>query len=189
MNETALSNIRILNRELSDSHQLIADGNKLSLIEKEDFSALDTLADLEYPIYFTYQHLLNSVTYDKNLSYLSRRYLLEQMEDSFDIVSDFLNDYDEDTRHFNELIESIELRHSDVSHQTLYKNKTCGKIVILFDKMVELMRNGAQYLYFDPDLLVDPLYHGDNSDSDETDSDSDVPSDDAEESGHEDKLD
>jgi hypothetical protein len=111
------------------------------------------------------------------------------MEDSFDIVSDFLNDYDEDTRHFNELIESIELRHSDVSHQTLYKNKTCGKIVILFDKMVDLMRNGAQYLYFDPDLLVDPLYHGDNSDSDETDSDSDVPSDDEEESGHEDKLD
>ena len=168
MNETALSNISILNRELSDSHQLIADGNKLSLIEKEDFSALDTLADLEYPIYFTYQHLLNSVSYDNNLSYLSRRYLLEQMEDSFDIVSNYLNDYDEDTRFFNDMIENIEQRHFDVAHKTLYKNKTCGKIVIYFDKMVDLMRNGAQYLYFDPTLLVDPLYHGEYSDSDDS---------------------
>ena len=59
MNTIAYDNLNILNEDKFMTHYLIADGNKLSLIEKDDYDSLKKLGSLEYPIHFTYHHLMN----------------------------------------------------------------------------------------------------------------------------------
>ena len=63
--ETAIDNIKILKEKYSNGFSLISDHNKLSLIEKDNFDTLSKTNSLEYPIYFTYNNLLDTIAYDK----------------------------------------------------------------------------------------------------------------------------
>ena len=76
-----LTNLEVIN-QYNENYYLIADGNKLSLVEKNDFNPVDKLSSLEYPIYFTYHHLLNVIVDDQSLSYQKKQSMLETIDDS-----------------------------------------------------------------------------------------------------------
>ena len=71
MDTIALENIKTL-INYNENFYLISDGNQLSLVEKDEYDPVNKLSSLEYPIYFTYHHLLTIVSEDSSLSYQKR---------------------------------------------------------------------------------------------------------------------
>ena len=64
MIETALKNLKLLNFGI-DYYQdkyLIPEGIQLSLIPKDNFDPINNLQLLEYPVYFTYNQVLNEIS-------------------------------------------------------------------------------------------------------------------------------
>ena len=173
MNVTALENLKILNEKQSETHSLLADGNVLSLIEKDSFDPVSKLQSLEYPIFFTYHHVFNILSYDRSISYYQKKYLLEQIEESLENLMDFIHDYDEENPLLIEIILDIEEKFDIVREKTIYKK--CESMIHLFDDLVDACRLAGKCLYFSPrpyDILYD-LEPGEFYDSvDETSSDS-----------------
>ena len=173
MNVTALNNLNILNEQKSETHSLIADGNVLSLIEKDSFDPISKLQSLEYPIFFTYHHIFNILSYDRSISYYQKKYLLEQIEESLENLMDFIHDYDEENQLLIDIILDIEEKFDIVREKTIYKK--CESMIHLFDDLVDACRLAGKCLYFSPrpyDILYD-LEPGEFYDSvDETSSDS-----------------
>ena len=173
MNVTALDNLKILNENKSETHSLLADGNVLSLIEKDSFDPVSKLQSLEYPIFFTYHHIFNILSYDRSISYYQKKYLLEQIEESLENLMDFIHDYGEENKLLIEIISDIEEKFDLVRENTIYKK--CESMIHLFDDLVDACRLAGKCLYFSPrpyDILYD-LEPGEFYDSvDETSSDS-----------------
>ena len=173
MNVTALDNLKVLNEKKSETHSLIADGNVLSLIEKDSFDPVSKLQSLEYPIFFTYHHIFNILSYDRSISYYQKKYLLEQIEESLENLMDFIHDYEEENQLLIDIISDIEEKFDLVREKTIY-NK-CESMIHLFDDLVDACRLAGKCLYFSPrpyDILYD-LEPGEFYDSvDETSSDS-----------------
>ena len=61
MDKLAYDNLKLLNENYDESLFLISDHNILSLIEKDNFDTCSELKSLEYPVYFTYHHILNII--------------------------------------------------------------------------------------------------------------------------------
>ena len=173
MNVTALDNLKILNEHKSETHSLLADGNVLSLIEKDSFDPVSKLQSLEYPIFFTYHHVFNILSYDRSISYYQKKYLLEQIEESLENLMDFIHDYDEENQLLIDIISDIDEKFDLVREKTIYKK--CESMIHLFDDLVDACRLAGKCLYFSPrpyDILYD-LEPGEFYDSvDETSSDS-----------------
>ena len=173
MNVTALNNLNVLNEKKSETHSLLADGNVLSLIEKDSFDPVSKLQSLEYPIFFTYHHIFNILTHDRSISYYQKKYLLEKIEESLENLMDFIHDYDEENQLLIEIISDIEDKFDLVREKTIYKK--CESMIHLFDDLVDACRLAGKCLYFSPrpyDILYD-LEPGEFYDSvDETSSDS-----------------
>ena len=72
MIETALQNLKLLNDKTVNIAEtyLISEGNKLSFISKDNFDPIQNLKLLEYPIYFTYNQVLNEISDNCELSYI-----------------------------------------------------------------------------------------------------------------------
>ena len=173
MNVTALENLKILNEKKSETHSLLADGNVLSLIEKDSFDPVSKLQSLEYPIFFTYHHVFNILSYDRSISYYQKKYLLEQIDESLENLMDFIHDYDEENQLLIDIISDIDEKFDLVREKTIYKK--CESMIHLFDDLVDACRLAGKCLYFSPrpyDILYD-LEPGEFYDSvDETSSDS-----------------
>ena len=173
MNVTALENLKILNEKKSETHSLLADGNVLSLIEKDSFDPISKLQSLEYPIFFTYHHVFNILSYDRSISYYQKKYLLEQIEESLENLMDFIHDYDEENQLLIDIISDIDEKFDLVREKTIYKK--CESMIHLFDDLVDACRLAGKCLYFSPrpyDILYD-LEPGEFYDSvDEVSSDS-----------------
>jgi len=149
MNKLAYDNLKLLNEKYTDSLYLISDNNILNLIEKDNFDTCSKLKSLEYPIYFTYHHILNIVDYDKDISYKNKMNLLEMIENSLDNLIDYLNDYEEEDNNISdEIIEDIYERYDIVKLNQ--KHNYFERIIYLFDEMVDGFRGAGRYLYFSP---------------------------------------
>jgi len=156
MNVTALENLKVLNEKKSETHSLLADGNVLSLIEKDSFDPLSKLQSLEYPIFFTYHHIFNILSYDRSISYYQKKYLLERIEGSLENLMDFIHDYEEEDPLLIEMISDIEEKFDLVRENTIYKK--CESMIHLFDDLVDACRLAGKCLYFSPrpyDILYD----------------------------------
>jgi hypothetical protein len=173
MNVTALENLTVLNEKKSETHSLLADGNVLSLIEKDSFDPVSKLQSLEYPIFFTYHHIFNILSYDRSISYYQKKYLLELIDESLENMMDFIHDYDEENQLLIEIISDIGDKFDIVRERTIYKK--CESMIHLFDDLVDACRLAGKCLYFSPrpyDILYD-LEPGEFYDSvDDTSSDS-----------------
>lgn len=149
MNKVVFGNLGLLDVYLSNQ-RLISDGNELSLIDKEDYDTVDKLSSLEYPIYFTYHELLNNISYNKDLSYSKKRYFLDKMYESLDILIQYIDDYEEENSKICFIIDNIYERYERVRYKTVY---TWGeKAILLFDDIVDSFRTASKYLYFNPTL-------------------------------------
>ena len=188
MNMIAYDNLNILNEDKFMTHYLIADGNKLSLIEKDDYDSLKKLGSLEYPIHFTYHHLMNMITHDASLSYSHRKYLIEKIIASLDNLTDFIADYDEENYFLITMINDIDERCDLIREKTLYKR--CEYMLFLFDEIIDGLKVAEKYLYFRP-----YPYHelsdesDDESDNESSDNESDDESSNESDTAKLDKLD
>lgn len=176
MNKIVFGNLGLLDIYLSDQ-VLISEGNELSLMGKDDYDTVEKISSLEYPIYFTYHELLNKISYDKDLSYTKKIYLLDKIYESLDILIQYIDDYDEENNKICFIIDNIYERYEIVRSQTVY---TWGeKVIYLFDDLVDSFRNASKYLYFTSSLY--PLMYlkpGETLENEgEYDSDSDYISD------------
>lgn len=148
MNKLAYDNLKLLNEVYTDSLYLISDNNILNLIEKDNFDTCSKLKSLEYPIYFTYHHILNIVDYDKDISYKNKMNLLEMIENSLNNLIDYLNDYEEERENITIIIDDIYERYDIV--KVNQKHNYLERFVYLFDDIVDGFREASRYLYFSP---------------------------------------
>lgn len=148
MNKLAYDNLKLLDEEHSDSLFLISDHNILSLIEKDNFDTCSKLESLEYPIYFTYHHILNIVDYDKDISYKNKMNLLEMIDNSFNNLIHYLDDYEEKEENITLLIDDIYERYDIVKKNQ--RHKYLERFIYLFDDIVDGFREASRYLYFTP---------------------------------------
>ena len=169
MNKLAYDNLKLLNKEYSDNLFLISDHNILSLIEKDNFDTCSKIKSLEYPIYFTFHHILNIIDYDKDISYKSKMNLLDMINNSLNNLLLYIDDYnDNDNDNDNDnnnndndkyeekneneniiiMIDNIYERFDNVKLNT--KHNYFERIVYLFDEIVDGFRTAEKYLYHSP---------------------------------------
>ena len=150
MNKIVFANLGLLDIYLQDQ-KLISEGCELTLIDKDDYDTVSKIKELEYPIYYTYNEVLNIVTYDEDLSYSMKVDYLEKVCDSLDVLIQYIDDYheNENTR-ICYIIDNIYARYELVKSQVLYKNPLAEKAVFLFDQLVDSFREANRYLYFSP---------------------------------------
>ena len=148
MNTIAFDNLKIINN-YNNNNYLIADGNLLSLIEKDDYDPVNKLSSLEYPIYFTFHHLLNLILDDNSLSYQYRINLLENINYSLYQLMDFITDLDEKETEENktliDIINNIDERYDIISEKIKYTY--CEKFILMFDNIIEGFKEAGKYLY------------------------------------------
>ena len=100
LNQQAVQNLKLL-RELSDTiseYQLVIDGNKITQSEDENYEGIFSLKELEYPIYFSFHQLFNSLRYSnlyKIDDYRTRDILLI-MDDAIEKIVDILDKTQDD---------------------------------------------------------------------------------------------
>ena len=146
----AIENLKILNERYNKSLSLIGDNNKLSLIEKDNFDPLCKLESLEYPIYFTYHHLLDIISNNKDISYQVKKYLLEQIDKSFDNIVEYIDDYDDiddDNNTINQILIGIYEKYDLIEENTIY-HPNIERFIYFFDDLVEVFKTSNKYLYF-----------------------------------------
>ena len=164
MNTIAFDNLKIIN-EYNNNNYLIADGNLLSLIEKDDYDPVNKLSSLEYPIYFTFHYLLNLISDDNSLSYQYRINLLENINYSLYQLMDFITDLDEKETEENkiliDIINNIDERYDIISEKIKYTY--CEKFILMFDNIIEGFKEAGKYLY----LSGRPYVLDSDSDSDD----------------------
>ena len=148
MNTIALDNLKIIN-EYQNSYYLIADGNKLSLIGKDDYDPINRLSSLEYPILFSFHYLLNLITDDNSLSYQYKINLLEDIDDSLYQLIDFITDFNEKETEENktliDIVNNIDERYDIISEKIKYTY--CEKFILMFDNIIEGFKEAGKYLY------------------------------------------
>ena len=150
MNKLAYDNLKLLDEEYSDSLFLISDNDILSLIEKDNFDTCSKIKSLEYPIYFTYHHILNIVDYDKDISYKNKMKLLTMVENSLNNLINYLDDYEENkteekiTTMLDDIYERLDIVKNNQKHNYL------ERFIYLFDDIVDGFRTAEKYLYFSP---------------------------------------
>lgn len=168
MNTIAFDNLKIIN-EYNNNNYLIADGNLLSLIEKDDYDPVNKLSSLEYPIYFTFHYLLNLISDDNSLSYQYRINLLENINYSLYQLMDFITDLDEKETEENkiliDIINNIDERYDIISEKIKYTY--CEKFILIFDNIIEGFKEAGKYLY----LSGRPYVLDSDSDSDDEEKD------------------
>ena len=150
MNKLAYENLKLLDEVYSDSLFLISDNDILSLIEKDSFDTCSKIQSLEYPIFFTYHHILNIVDYDKDISYKNKMKLLTMIENSLNNLINYLDDYEENqseskiTTMLDDIYERLDIVKNNHKHNYL------EKFIYLFDDIVDGFRTAEKYLYFSP---------------------------------------
>ena len=150
MKKIVFGNLGLLDVYLPNQ-RLISDGCELMLIDKDDYDTVTKSKDLEYPIYYTYNEILNLISYDNDLSYSKRVYLLEKVNESLDVLIQYIDDYNEnENTRICYIVDNIHARYEIVKSQVLYKDPWAEKVVFLFDELVDSFREAKRYLYFSP---------------------------------------
>ena len=92
MMNIAIDNLKLLNSEetIFKDNYLISEGNKLSFISKNNYDLVLNNKSLEYPIYFTYNHILNFISDDSEISYQKKKYLLNIIDKSLNNIYQFI---------------------------------------------------------------------------------------------------
>jgi hypothetical protein len=178
MNKIVFSNLGLLDIYLQDQ-KLISEGCELMLIDKDDYDTVSKIKDLEYPIYYTYNEMLNIISYDNDLSYSKKVDYLERVYESLDNLIQYIEDYNEnENTRICYIVDNIHARYEIVKSQTLYKNPWSEKVVFLFDQLVDSFREANSYLYFSPvsfyplmNLKIGEYLDDDSDDSYQSESD------------------
>ena len=179
MDEISLENLKLLiNYDDSKDHHLISEGNRLSFIneDEDDFDPINNLRSLEYPIYFTYNHLMNKISDNHSISYSQKKNLLNLINCSLDNLYDFIINFEDDNNeNMIAIFNTISDRYDIVREKTVATR--CEALYFLFDDVIQAFSEASRYLYFTTYGQRVLLYNTNDTDTDtdiDTDTDSDI---------------
>jgi hypothetical protein len=156
MDELAISNLRILNtlpNELS-LFNLVIDGKELSISEDEKYDKIFDLKELEFPIYFSFQQLLNSLRFTsfQKIDGYKTSTLIKMINQSIDKVYQIIEmmEDDENSANLQEIIDDIDDKYVILKNR--YSTCSFGKIFEAFndhlDSACGYLAQSKEYLYF-----------------------------------------
>ena len=119
MNKIVFGNLGLLDVYLNNQI-LIAEGNELALIGKEEYETIEKITSLEYPIYYTYHELLTMISCNNDLSYSKKLYYIEKIIETLDVLIQYIDDYKEEDSRICYIIDGIYERYEIVKSQTVY---------------------------------------------------------------------
>lgn len=111
LNNIAISNLELL-CELDDNieeYNLVVDGNNIQRSTDENYDGIFSLRELEYPIYFSFHQLLNSLRYSNlyRIEDYKTSEIIRVLDESIDKIVDIL-DKTQDDPHNNILCQIID---------------------------------------------------------------------------------
>lgn len=196
LNEIALNNLKLLNNlnhNLKEC-QLVIEGNKLSESSDENYDKIVNLRELEYPIYYTFNQILNSIRYSNlyKIEGYSTKDLLYLMDNAIDSIVDILENTEEDPNHdnFTDIIDDIDEKFIVLRNR--YETCSIWRVTETFndylDSFCEGLKECHRYLYFtnikDNDVFLETFQEKINSETGEEnpnliyDDDTDIDTDD-----------
>jgi len=155
LDKTAVGNLKLLNN-LNDNLKeclLIIDGNKLEKSADENYDKIINLRELEYPIYFTFNQLLNSIRYSNlyKIEGYSTKDLIRLMDNAIDSIVDMLVNCEDDPNcdNFTNIIDNIDEKFIILKDR--YQTCSMCKIIETFndylDSICETFSKSNHYLY------------------------------------------
>ena len=164
MDLLAVKNLRILESLSGDpqSFNLIVDGKKLSISEDDNYDGLINLKELEFPIYFSFNQILNSLKYSgfNRIDGYKTGDLIKLIDESIDNIVQIMQKMEDDPYH-DQLIDIIDdIDEKYVTLNNRYQTCSIGKLVDIFndnlDSICEALKECNRYLYYsEPTIGLD----------------------------------
>ena len=163
LDETAVNNLKILNdlNQNLNECQLVIDGNKISKSTDENYDKIINLRELEYPIYYTFNQLLNSIRYSTlyKIENYKTKDLIRLMDNAIDCIVDMLETCEQDPNHdnFTDIIDNIDEKFIILRNR--YETCSIWRITETFndylDSICESLSDCNRYLYFSNYINID----------------------------------
>ena len=156
LDETAVNNLKILNdlnNNLNEC-QLVIDGNKIKKSTDENYDKIINLRELEYPIYYTFNQLLNSIRYSNlyKIEGYKTKDLIYLMDNAIDCIVDMLENCEKDPNYdnFTDIIDNVDEKFIILRNR--YETCSIWRVVETFndylDSICEGLSDCKRYLYF-----------------------------------------
>ena len=155
MDSIALNNLKIINNlgEDPQDFNLVVDGKELSISEDENYDGIFSLKELEYPIFFSFNQLFNSMKFNSYHKIEGNKIssILDILNGSIDKLCLLLEKMEDDPHHDN-----LERIIDDIDNKYLIVNdryKTCSFIQIYetmndwLDSVCDCLKECDRYLY------------------------------------------
>lgn len=156
LDETAVNNLKILNDLNTNLNecQLVINGNKITKSIDENYDKIINLRELEYPIYYTFNQLLNSVRYSNlyKIEGYKTKDLIRLMDNAIDCIVDMLENCEEDPNYDNltDIIDNIDEKFIILKDR--YETCSIWRVVETFndylDSICESFSECNRYLYY-----------------------------------------
>ena len=156
LDETAVNNLKILNDLNTNLNecQLVIDGNKITKSTDENYDKIINLRELEYPIYYTFNQLLNSIRYSNfyKIEGYKTKDLIRLMDNAIDCIVDMLENCEQDPNHdnFTDIIDNIDEKFIILRNR--YETCSIWRITETFNDYLDLICESFsecnRYLYF-----------------------------------------
>ena len=155
MDSIALNNLKIINNlgEDPQDFNLVVDGKELSISEDENYDGIFSLKELEYPIFFSFNQLFNSMKFNSYHKIEGNKIssILDILNGSIDKLCLLLEKMEDDPHHdnFERIIDDIDNKYLIVND----RYKTCSFIQIYetmndwLDSVCECLKECDRYLY------------------------------------------
>ena len=155
LNNIAISNLELL-CELDDNieeYNLVVDGNNIQRSTDENYDGIFSLRELEYPIYFSFHQLLNSLRYSNlyRIEDYKTSEIIQLLDESIDKVIDLLDKTQDDPQNnvLCQIIDDVDDKY-DILRE---RNDTCSfwkayeTLNDYLDTFCEALKGCNRYLY------------------------------------------
>lgn len=164
LNNIAISNLELL-CDLDDNmeeYNLVVDGNNIRRSTDENYDGIFSLRELEYPIYFSFHQLLNSLRYSNlyRIEDYKTSEIIQLLDESIDKVIDLLDKTQDDPQNnvLCQIIDDVDDKY-DILRE---RNDTCSfwkayeTLNDYLDTFCEVLKGCNRYLYvsYSPSLRV-----------------------------------
>ena len=155
LNNIAISNLELL-CDLDDNmeeYNLVVDGNNIQRSTDENYDGIFSLRELEYPIYFSFHQLLNSLRYSNlyKIEDYKTSEIIQLLDESIDKVIDLLDKTQDDPQNnvLCQIIDDVDDKY-DILRE---RNDTCSfwkayeTLNDYLDTFCEVLKGCNRYLY------------------------------------------
>jgi hypothetical protein len=158
LDRIAIKNLELLNdlTDNIDEYQFVVNGHVISRSDDENYEGIFNLKELEYPIYFSFHQLFNSIRYSNlyKIEGYKTHDIIQLMDNAIDKIVTILEKTEEDPHNESlcEIVDEIDEKYIILNE----RDKTCsfGKIFETFndylDTFSEALTECKRYLYISP---------------------------------------